>query len=72
MEDGLYRPFADIIAGHARRQPDKLAVVSIAEDRGLTFRELARTADRISAALHVRGIAEQTRPHRDPCRRAGP
>ncbi len=36
VEDGSYRPFAEIIAGHARRHPDKEAIFSIAENRGLT------------------------------------
>lgn len=61
VEDGLYRPFADIIAGHARRHPDKQAVFSIAEDRGLTYGELSRTANRIAAALRERGIGANDR-----------
>ncbi len=61
MEHGPYRPFADIIAGHARRHPDKEAVYSIAEGRGLTYGELSRTANRIAAALRERGIGANDR-----------
>ncbi len=56
-----YRPFAEIIAGHARRDPDKQAVFSIAEGRGLTYGELSRTVDRISMALRARGIGANDR-----------
>ena len=51
-----YRPFAEIIVGHARLNPDKEAIFSIAEKRGLTYGELSRTTNRIAAALHSRGI----------------
>ncbi len=56
VEDGPYRPFAEIIARHARRHPDKEAIFSIAERRGLTYGELSRVANRVAAALRQRGI----------------
>ena len=51
-----YRPFAEIIVGHARLNPDKEAIFSIAENRGFTYGELSRTTNRIAAALRSRGI----------------
>ena len=56
LEDDPYRPFAEIIAGHARRHPDKEAIFSIAEGRGLTYRDLWRSTNRVAAALRARGI----------------
>lgn len=61
MEDDLYRPFAEIIAGHARRHPEKEAVFSIAENRGLSFRELSRATNRVAAALRERGMGANDR-----------
>ena len=56
VEYDPYLPFAEIIAGHARRHPDKEAIFSIAENRGLTYGELSRTTNRVAAALRSRGI----------------
>ena len=61
MEDETYRPFARIIADHARRQPEKEAIFSIAEGRGLTFAQLSGIANRIAGALRDRGIGANDR-----------
>ena len=61
MEEDPYRPFAEIIADNARRHPDKQAIFSIAEGRGLSFGELSRITNRVAAGLRQRGIGANDR-----------
>ena len=54
-------PYFDWIAHHAGRRPDKLALDDLQSGRRLTYAELHRRTDRLTAALAARGIAKGDR-----------
>jgi acyl-CoA synthetase (AMP-forming)/AMP-acid ligase II len=60
-EDIRWHTVVDVVWGHARRQPDKLALVASSLDgtvKRLTYEELAGQADEVAASLRECGIVK--------------
>src|SRR5262245_38819096 len=56
-----YQPIADLLAGYARRDPEKLAIVDLDQDRSISFGALERAVTDIAAALKRSGARKGSR-----------
>ena len=56
-----FRPVADVLAGYAARDPEKLAIVDIDQDRSINYGDLDRIVTDIAADLKRRGIGKGDR-----------
>jgi acyl-coenzyme A synthetase/AMP-(fatty) acid ligase len=51
-----YRPVADLLAGYRARDPDKIAIVDLDQDRSISFGDLDRVTAEIGSWLKRRGV----------------
>src|SRR5260370_17428494 len=56
-----YSPIADLLARYRQRDPDKLAIVDIDQDRSISFGALEPAITDIAAALKQRGVGKGSR-----------
>jgi acyl-CoA synthetase (AMP-forming)/AMP-acid ligase II len=56
-----YAPIADLLARYCLRDPDKLAIVDIDQDRSISFGALEPAITDIAAALKQRGVSKGSR-----------
>jgi acyl-CoA synthetase (AMP-forming)/AMP-acid ligase II len=56
-----YRPIADLLAGYARRDPDKPAIVDLDQGKSIGFGALERAVTDVAAALKQNGVRKGSR-----------
>ena len=56
-----YRTVADLLDAHARRDPDKVAVVDVDDDKHISFSDLAAAVDAIARQLTSMGMRKGSR-----------
>ena len=56
-----YRPIADLLAGYARRDPAKPAIVDLDQGKSIGFGALERAVTDVAAALKQNGVRKGSR-----------
>jgi acyl-coenzyme A synthetase/AMP-(fatty) acid ligase len=61
MPGSSYRPVAELIEAHSRRDPDKIAIVDVDLDQRITFGELAAVVGSVAVQLSSLGLRKGSR-----------